>query len=208
MGTRRTGRRTTPIKQRQAARQGRQGQGGEARHAPHPPGQRRQRCARQPHPPLRQRGRGWAGGSTTSAAGRPEAPRLAEGGEAPRPPHALCRPVVCGPNDRRDREGPEERLQDPWRRAARSPIDTAALDYSRWPSRAFRLVFRGAPGALADPRANLGPVPAASTIRRRAPAIGRPRPLLRPSLVVAALRVPRGLVVVLQGREGGKWSTF
>jgi hypothetical protein len=51
-------------------------------------------------------------------------------------------------------------------------------------------------------------VPASSTIRASRTHISGGRVRFSGHLRSGGLRVPRGLVVVLQGREGGKWRTF
>ena len=76
------------------------------------------------------------------------------------------------------------------------------------PSRAFRLVFDGAPGALATARGLSVRVPASSTIKASRTRLSAGRVRFSGRLRGTRLPVPRGLVVVLQGREGGKWRTF
>ena len=76
------------------------------------------------------------------------------------------------------------------------------------PSRAFRLVFGGAPGALATARGLSVRVPASSTIKASRTRLSAGRVRFSGRLRGRGVPVPRGLVVVLQGREGGKWRTF
>lgn len=76
------------------------------------------------------------------------------------------------------------------------------------PSRAFRLVFGGAHGALATARGLSVRVPASSTIKASRKRLSAGRVRFSGRVRGKGLRVPRGLVVVLQGREGGKWRTF
>ncbi|MEO8690196.1 MAG: carboxypeptidase-like regulatory domain-containing protein [Solirubrobacteraceae bacterium] len=78
------------------------------------------------------------------------------------------------------------------------------------PSRTYRLVFSGAGGALGAARGVSVRVPASSTIhtsRTRLSGAGRVRFTGR--LRSRGQRVPgRGLVLILQGRERGRWRTF
>jgi hypothetical protein len=78
------------------------------------------------------------------------------------------------------------------------------------PSRTYRLVFNGAGGALGVARGVSVRVPASSTIhasRTRLSGPGRVR--FSGRLRTRGQRVPgRGLVLVLQGREQGRWRTF
>ena len=78
------------------------------------------------------------------------------------------------------------------------------------PSRSYRLVFSGAGGALGVARGVSVRVPASSTIRAsRTRVSGRTRVRFRGRLRTRGQRVPgRGLVLVLQGREQGRWRTF
>jgi hypothetical protein len=76
------------------------------------------------------------------------------------------------------------------------------------PSRAFRLVFGGAPGALATAHGLSVRVPASSTIKASRERLSAGRVRFSGRVRGHGLPVPRGLVVVLQGREGGKWRTF
>ena len=78
------------------------------------------------------------------------------------------------------------------------------------PSRTYRLVFAGSGGALGSARGVSVRVPASSTIkasRTRLSGAGRVR--FSGRLRNRGQRIPgRGLVLVLQGRERGKWRTF
>ena len=78
------------------------------------------------------------------------------------------------------------------------------------PSRTYRLVFNGAGGALGVARGVSVRVPAASTIRAsRTRVSGRTRVRFSGRLRTRGQRIPgRGLVLILQGREGGRWRTF
>ena len=78
------------------------------------------------------------------------------------------------------------------------------------PSRTYRLVFGGAGGALGVARGVSVRVPASSTIRAsRARVSGRTRVRFSGRLRNRGQRIPgRGLVLVLQGRERGRWRTF
>jgi hypothetical protein len=76
------------------------------------------------------------------------------------------------------------------------------------PSRAYRVVFGGAPGALATARGLSIRVPASSTINASRTRLSGGRVRFSGRLRGRGLPVPRGLVIVLQGREGGKWRTF
>jgi hypothetical protein len=76
------------------------------------------------------------------------------------------------------------------------------------PSRAYRLVFGGASGALATARGLSVRVPASSTIKASRTRLSAGRVRFSGHLRGRGVPVPRGLVVVLQGREGGKWRTF
>jgi hypothetical protein len=76
------------------------------------------------------------------------------------------------------------------------------------PSRALRLVFGGAPGALATARGLSVRVPASSTIQASRKRLSAGRVRFSGRVRGHGLPVPRGLVVVLQGRESGKWRTF
>jgi hypothetical protein len=83
-----------------------------------------------------------------------------------------------------------------------------AINIPAGPSRAYRLAFKGSGGALANARDISVRVPASSTIRASRTHISGGRVRFSGHLRSGGLRVPRGLVVVLQGREGGKWQTF
>jgi hypothetical protein len=78
------------------------------------------------------------------------------------------------------------------------------------PSRTYRLVFNGAGGALGVARGVSVRVPASSTIRAtRTRVSGRTRVRFSGRLRNRGQRIPgRGLVLVLQGREQGRWRTF
>ena len=78
------------------------------------------------------------------------------------------------------------------------------------PSRTYRLVFNGAGGALGVARGVSVRVPASSTIRAsRTRVSGRTRVHFSGRLRNRGQRIPgRGLLLVLQGREGGRWRTF
>jgi hypothetical protein len=78
------------------------------------------------------------------------------------------------------------------------------------PSRTYRLVFNGAGGALGVARGVSVRVPASSTIRAsRTRVSGRTRVRFSGRLRNRGQRIPgRGLVLVLQGRERGRWRTF
>ena len=78
------------------------------------------------------------------------------------------------------------------------------------PSRTYRLVFNGAGGALGVARGVSVRVPASSTIRAsRTRVSGRTRVRFSGRLRTRGQRIPgRGLVLVLQGRERGRWRTF
>ena len=105
------------------------------------------------------------------------------------------------------------------RRGARArPAGTAVTDrrgrfslrVPAGPSRTYRLVFNGAGGALGVARGVSVRVPASSTIRAsRRRVSGRTRVRFSGRLRNLGQRIPgRGLVLILQGREGGRWSTF
>jgi hypothetical protein len=78
------------------------------------------------------------------------------------------------------------------------------------PSRTYRLVFNGAGGALGIARRVSVRVPASSTIHAsRTRVSGRTRVRFRGRMRTRGERLPgRGLVLVLQGREKGRWRTF
>ena len=78
------------------------------------------------------------------------------------------------------------------------------------PSRTYRLVFSGAGGALGAARGVSVRVPASSTIHAsRTRLSGRTRVRFSGRLRTRGQRIPgRGLVLVLQGRERGRWRTF
>jgi hypothetical protein len=76
------------------------------------------------------------------------------------------------------------------------------------PSRAYRLVFKGARGALATAHGLSVRVPASSTIKASRTRLSGGTVHFSGRLRGRGVPVPRGLVVVLQGREGGKWRTF
>ena len=78
------------------------------------------------------------------------------------------------------------------------------------PSRTYRLVFAGSGGALGGARGVSVRVPASSTIRAsRTRVSGRGRVRFSGRLRTRGQRIPgRGLVLVLQGRETGRWRTF
>jgi hypothetical protein len=76
------------------------------------------------------------------------------------------------------------------------------------PSRAYRVVFKGAPGALATARGLSVRVPASSTIKASRTRLSGGSVRFSGRLRGRGVPVPRGLVVVLQGREGGNWRTF
>ncbi|MEA2136687.1 MAG: hypothetical protein QOC68_4597, partial [Solirubrobacteraceae bacterium] len=78
------------------------------------------------------------------------------------------------------------------------------------PSRTLRFAFGGAPGALAIARTISYRVPASSTIRAsRTRLFGAGRVLFSGRLRTRGQRIPgRGLVLILQGRERGRWRTF
>lgn len=78
------------------------------------------------------------------------------------------------------------------------------------PSRNLRFVFPGAPGVLGIARGVSARVPASSSIRAsRTRLSGAGRVRFSGTLRRSGQRIPgRGLVLVLQGREGGKWRTF
>ena len=77
------------------------------------------------------------------------------------------------------------------------------------PEPAFRLVFGGAARRARDrPRRSRCACRLRARSRRRAPVSSSGRVRFSGRLRGRGLPVPRGLVVVLQGREGGKWRTF
>ena len=78
------------------------------------------------------------------------------------------------------------------------------------PSRTYRLAFNGGGGALGAARSVSVRVPASSTIRAsRTRVSGRTRVRFSGRLRSRGQRIPgRGLVLVLQGREQGRWRTF
>jgi hypothetical protein len=78
------------------------------------------------------------------------------------------------------------------------------------PSRTYRVVFNGAGGALGAARGVSVRVPASSTIRAsRTRLFGAARVRFHGRLRTRGQRIPgRGLVLVLQGRERGRWRTF
>jgi hypothetical protein len=84
-----------------------------------------------------------------------------------------------------------------------------SLQVPAGPSRTYRLVFAGSGGALGAARGVSVRVPASSTIHasRRRLAGGRVR--FSGRLRNCGQSIPgRGLVLILQGRERGKWRTF
>jgi len=83
-----------------------------------------------------------------------------------------------------------------------------SIDVPAGPSRAFRLTFGGTFGALATARGLSVRVPASSTIKASRKRLSAGRVRFSGRVKGDGLPVPRGLVVVLQGREGGKWRTF
>jgi hypothetical protein len=83
-----------------------------------------------------------------------------------------------------------------------------SIDVPAGPSRAYRVVFGGAAGALATARGLSVRVPASSTIHASRTRLPGGRVRFSGHLRSRGQSVPRGLVVVLQGREGGKWRTF
>jgi hypothetical protein len=78
------------------------------------------------------------------------------------------------------------------------------------PSRTYRLVFNGARGALGVARGVAVRVPASSTIRASRTRLSGPgRVRFSGRLRNRGQRIPgRGLLLVLQGRERGRWRTF
>jgi hypothetical protein len=78
------------------------------------------------------------------------------------------------------------------------------------PSRTYRLVFNGAGGALGVARGVSVRVPASSTIHASRTHLSGPgRVRFSGRLRNRGQRIPgRGLVLVLQGRERGRWRTF
>jgi hypothetical protein len=84
-----------------------------------------------------------------------------------------------------------------------------ALKVPAGPSRTYRLVFAGSGGALGSARGVSVRVPASSTIHASRTRIGGGRVRFSGRLRNRGQRIPgRGLVLVLQGRERGKWRTF
>ena len=77
------------------------------------------------------------------------------------------------------------------------------------PSRTYHLVFKGSGGALGAARGVSVRVPASSTIRASRTRLGGGRVRFSGRLRNRGQRIPgRGLLLVLQGRERGKWRTF
>ena len=85
-----------------------------------------------------------------------------------------------------------------------------ALKVPAGPSRTYRLVFAGSGGALGSARGVSVRVPASSTIRAsRTRLFGPGRVRFSGRLRNRGQRIPgRGLFLVLQGRERGRWRTF
>ena len=181
----------------------------EDRHARHGKRQRGQRHPGQPDPAHGDQREGRP--SLPPGPLRPREDPVRPPRDAARPPHALRRPVVRRPDDRRHLGGPQERRQ--WRRqpAPPSPI-AAAASRSR------------SPPARAAPTASCSPAPAARSAppaacpcacrprarsTRHARAFGAGRVRFSGRLRNRGQRIPgRGLVLILQGRDSGKWRTF
>jgi hypothetical protein len=85
-----------------------------------------------------------------------------------------------------------------------------AIKVPAGPSRNYRLVFSGAGDGLGAARGVSVRVPASSTIRASRTRLSGPaRVRFSGRLRNRGQRIPgRGLLLVLQGREGGKWRTF
>jgi hypothetical protein len=84
-----------------------------------------------------------------------------------------------------------------------------SLEVPAGPSRTYRLVFAGSGGALGGARGVSVRVPASSTIHASRTHLSSGRVRFSGRLRTRGQRVPgRGLVLVLQGRERGKWRTF
>lgn len=77
------------------------------------------------------------------------------------------------------------------------------------PSRTYRLMFAGSGGALGAARGVSVRVPASSTIHASRTHLGAGRVRFSGRLRTRGQRIPgQGLLLVLQGRERGKWRTF
>ena len=77
------------------------------------------------------------------------------------------------------------------------------------PSRTYRLVFAGSGGALATARGVSVRVPASSTIRASRTRLSAGRVRFSGRLRTRGQPIPgRGLVLILQGFDNGKWHTF
>ena len=85
-----------------------------------------------------------------------------------------------------------------------------ALRVPAGPSRTYRLVFAGSGGALGSARGVSVRVPASSTIRASRTRLSGPgRVRFSGRLRNRGQRIPgRGLVLILQGRDNGRWRTF
>lgn len=101
--------------------------------------------------------------------------------------------------------------------AAPVPAGTAVTDrHGRFsikvpagPSRTYRLVFAGSGGALGSARGVSVRVPASSTIHASRTRLAGGRVRFSGRLRNRGQRIPgRGLLLVLQGRDRGKWRTF
>ena len=85
-----------------------------------------------------------------------------------------------------------------------------ALRVPAGPSRTYRLVFAGSGGALGSARGVSVRVPASSTIRASRTRLSGPaRVRFSGRLRNRGQRIPgRGLVLILQGFDNGRWRTF
>jgi hypothetical protein len=94
--------------------------------------------------------------------------------------------------------------------AVTDPRGRFAIKVPAGPSRNYRLVFAGAATGLGAARSVSVRVPASSTIRASRTRLSGPaRVRFSGRLRNRGQRIPgRGLLLVLQGREGGKWRTF
>ena len=115
------------------------------------------------------------------------------------------------PDDRRDVGDPQARRACRRRRARRSRTAAAASRSRFPPARAARTASCSRAPAARSARARgvSVRVPASSTIHASRTRLGGGRVRFSGRLRNRGQRIPgRGLVLVLQGREGGKWRTF
>ena len=141
---------------------------------------------------------------------RPRADPVRPQGEAARSPVALHRRIAGRPDGGRDLDGARRRAPGRWRPAAGSPTGTAATRSTSRRGRAGPSAWcSAAPPGRSRPRAGCrSACRRRARSRRRAPGCPPAASASPAACAAAACPCPRGLVVVLQGREGGKWRTF